>query len=1041
MKKIFLHLALFPFKKRGRIFMKKLNDWENPNLLHINREEARAYSIPFLKDKGTSVQEREKSQLFKLLSGKWDFKYCKNHDPESELFPLLDESVKFDNIDVPSNWQMKGYGKPHYTNVRYPIPLTPPLVPDENPVGLYKRSFEIPEEWSNRELFLIFEGVDSAFYCWINGKFVGFSKGSHMPSEFRITDFISSGKNIIQVKVLQWSDASYLEDQDFWRLSGIFRDVYLIAESKTYIRDVFIKTDLDKKYQNATIKTEIELKNLDRDFEGLIELELIDEKNSILFQQKIENIKIQKAKKKKITFENEVNKPALWNAETPNLYKLIITLRNLNGVECESKSFDVGFRKIEIKNSTLLLNGKPIKLKGVNRHESHPDTGHSVSTNGMLKDILLMKTHNINAVRTSHYINDPRWYELCNKYGIYLINEADLETHGFGYDEPDIPARNPLWKKAFIDRAKRMFKRDKNHPSVIIWSLGNESGFGKNHHAMANYIRSRDSRPIHYEGEHSEKPGDGGPVADIRSNMYPTVQKIIEIAKDKKDKRPYFMCEYAHAMGNSPGNLKEYWNAIWNHDKLIGGCVWEWCDHGIRQYKNGIEFFAYGGDFGDFPNDSKFCIDGMVFPDRIPHPCLIEYKKIIEPVRIEDFNLKDFSISILNRYDFSDLSHLEASYAIIDENSNEIESANFDLPQILPKERKKCKIAIKNNISKDKNLWLNISLKLKAKTPWAEKGHEVAWAQFEISKPKIPNIIIPENKTKWALQKNNHIFDLSFENLLITIDKKNAQLSSISIDGINILNKNPKPNFWRAPTDNDDNWLFGERLGQKWIQSGLDKLIPKILSSELKEIKDGKFSFETKYLLAAKSMKPAFECKTTYNFLQGGLILVEHQIKPNKNLPPLPRIGFEFVLNKGFTNIVWFGRGPHENYDDRKESAKFAKYSYHIDDLFVNYIHPQENGNRCDVRNMKIHNQDGIELIFIGKDSFNFSARRCSLENLTEAKHTYDIKMEDLTYLYIDKKQCGLGSASCGPGPLEEYLIKPVPTNFSFYMTVKKKNF
>lgn len=1021
---------------KGLFFMRKINDFENPNLLHVNRETERSYSIPFLEKDGIP-QKREESKLFQLLSGEWQFKYCENRSSESINFPNNFQTLSFDKIDVPSNWQMRGYGIPHYTNVNYPIPLNPPLVPDENPVGLYQREFEIPELWSQMEKFLVFEGVDSAFYCWVNGKFVGFSKGSHMISEFRITDFLITGKNLLQVKVFQWSDASYLEDQDFWRLSGIFRDVYLIAESTTYIRDLFIRTDLDKKYENAMLETDIELKNLGKNSSGIIEIKLLSKDNQTILKKET-GFGIKSNAKSIIKIKNEISKPSLWNAETPNLYKLILTLRDKDNMELESKGFDVGFRKVEIKNSQLLINGKPVKLRGVNRHESHPENGHTVSVDDMIQDILIMKMHNINAVRTSHYINDPRWYELCNKYGIYLINEADLETHGFGYEAPDIPARNQLWKKAFVDRAKRMFERDKNHPCVIIWSLGNESGFGKNHHAMAEYIRSRDDRPIHYEGEHSAKPSDGGTVADIKSNMYPKVSTIIEIAKDKKDKRPYVMCEYAHAMGNGPGNLKEYWDAIWKYDKLIGGFVWEWCDHGIRQFKDGEEYFAYGGDFGDFPNDDKFCIDGMLFPDRKPHPCMLEYKKVLEPVRVEKYDFKKNSILIFNRYDFSDLSHLKTFYELVDEEGFVISAGQIELPPIAPREKKTCFLPPFPKLDDSRRLWLNISFRLKEKNLWSDKEYELAWAQFKIqNKNSDVKKISPVKTEKWNIQKKENYIELSNKNLSVLIDEEFGKIISISFNGEKIIEEGPKANFWRAPTDNDDNWKFGERIGQKWKAAGFDRLIRKNISSDIKNTADGEFILKTKYFLAAKSLKPAFECSTDFHFLNGGEILINHRTKPDKNLPPLPRIGFEFVLSEGFNTVEWFGRGPHENYDDRKESAKFAKYRSSVKDLFVNYIHPQENGNRADVKILSLFNKNGVKISFIGKPNFNFSARNCSLKNLTDAKHTYDLIMENKTYLYIDKLQSGLGSASCGPGPLEEYLIKPVPANFAFVLMIE----
>jgi len=1015
--------------------MKKRNDWENPELLHVNREEARAYSIPFADSAAAlGARCREDSDRFLLLGGEWSFKYCESPCDESDRFPAKTDFSSFGRIEVPSNWQMKGHGRPQYTNVKYPIPLTPPMVPDENPVGLYRREFDLPEDWRGMEAFLVFEGVDSAFHCWVNGSFAGFSKGSHMMSEFRAGSLLKPGRNSVEVKVYQWSDASYLEDQDFWRLSGIFRDVYLLATPRTYIRDVFIRTELDSKYRDADLQMDLDLRNLGAAASSVsVEAELLDPAGRRILKEQIFEGDVRARAGKQVKTSRKIESPRLWNAEEPKLHRLALTLRDGAGRALESRAFDVGFRRVEIRSGTLLVNGSAIKLRGVNRHESHPDNGHVVSVDDMVRDIVLMKTHNINAVRTSHYINDPRWYELCDRYGMYLIDEADLETHGFGYDEPDIPARNPMWRKSFVDRAERMFERDKNHASVIIWSLGNESGFGRNHHAMAEYIRGRDKRPIHYEGEHSAKDGDGGPVADIRSNMYPTVQRVIEIAKDRKDKRPYVMCEYAHAMGNSPGNLKEYWDAIWAHENLIGGCVWEWCDHGIRQKRDGKEFFAYGGDFGDFPNDSKFCIDGMVFPDRRPHPCLLEYKKILEPVRVEKYDAAKGLLTIFNRHDFLDLSGIEASCSFRDDDGKVLSKVALDLSGIPARSRKTLRIQpCRARPAKGSSLWLDISFRTREACQWAPAGHELAWAQFELINAGMANFNIFEKKTGTPeVSRKGGETRISAGRLQIAINERGGRIETISSDGRILMEKGPIANFWRAPTDNDDNWLFGERLGQKWLQAGLDRLIPKMLKSEIVEGKGG-LTFRTEYLLAAKSLKPAFRCRTRYRIAFPGLVEVAHEVFPDKSLPSLPRIGFEMIMPGDFKSVEWFGRGPHENYEDRKESAKFAKHSCKVAELFVDYIHPQENGNRCDIRWMALADSKGRGLRFAGMPCFSFSARHCSLKNLTDARHTTDLVMEDRIYLYVDKLQGGLGSASCGPGPLDQYLIKAVPAKFAF---------
>ena len=582
----------------------------------------------------------------------------------------------WDRIPVPSNWQMHGYGIPQYTNVNYPYPIDPPHVPQENPVGLYRRAFAVPADWKGRQVFLVFDGVDSAFYCWVNGRQVGYSQGSHMPSEFNVTAFLKpGGKNTLDVQVFQWSDGSYLEDQDMWRLSGIFRDVYLFSAPPLHLRDVFIRTPLDRDCRHATLHVQARLRNYGAAAKShRVQAQLLDGAGGKVLDAEVGRVGALAAGREKLLEARfPIAEPALWSAETPYLYTLLLTLLDSKGNTVEIESFPVGFRQVEIRGGRFLVNGKPVLLRGVNRHESDPDTGHAVSFDSMARDIEMMKRHNINAVRTSHYINDPRWYDLCNRYGLYVVDEADLETHGFGYIADDIPTRRPEWKAAFVDRAERMVERDKNQPCVVIWSLGNESGFGPNHQAMTERIRRTDpTRPIHYEGERATPGYDGPPVGDIESVMYPTVDFLQEQGR-KKDPRPFFVCEYAHAMGNGPGNLKEYWDAIRAHPRLMGGCVWEWCDHGIRQRlrrasrrtKKGADWFAYGGDFGDQPNDGNFCIDGLVFPDRRPHPALLEYKKVLEPVAVDAVDLAKGRVKLRNRYDFLALDHLDAHWRLL----------------------------------------------------------------------------------------------------------------------------------------------------------------------------------------------------------------------------------------------------------------------------------------------------------------------------------------------------------------------------------------
>ena len=621
-----------------------------------------------------------------------------------------------------------------------------------------------------------------------------------------------------------------------------------------------------------------------------------------------------------------------------------------------------------IRDRQFLVNGRPIKFRGVNRHESHPDYGHAVPYASMLEDILLMKRHNINAVRTSHYCNDPRWFELCDRYGIYVIGEADLEAHGFGYDDADIPARNPAWREAFVDRAERMVERDKNHACIVMWSLGNESGFGDNHRAMAEWIRRRDpTRPIHYEGEnHTKNLADPRPVADVASTMYPTVDWFIAEGK-KDDPRPFILCEYAHAMGNSPGNLKEYWEAIWAHKRLIGACVWEWCDHGIRAARTADgriivaarakaemgapvpTFFAYGGDFGDEPHDGNFCIDGMVFPDRAPHPCMAEYKKILEPVLVEAVDALGGKFRLHNRHDFRDLSYLEAAWRLMADD-RVLQQGLLALPSVPARSAAEVHIPLAAFAGEPGVEYrLELYFTLAADTLWAKRGHVVAWSQFDlpIKVQHAPAKI--RLQTPAALRRHDKAGQviLAGEACEFVLDMRNGCLCGCRLEGVELLAEPLLPNFWRAPTDNDRNW--GHGLEGQWKAHGLNRLLCRIEKVDLVQAGSA-WRFVVESVFAAKALKPAFRCRTVYTFHGNGEILVEHVVQPRPDLPKLPRLGFRAAMPAGFDRVEWYGRGPHENYVDRKESAAVGRWQGTVSEQHVPYVRPQENGNKCDVR-------------------------------------------------------------------------------------------
>ncbi|HEY0827819.1 MAG TPA: glycoside hydrolase family 2 TIM barrel-domain containing protein, partial [Bacilli bacterium] len=630
--------------------------WEDPNLLQVNRETSRAYYIPYGTAKSALSGKRGLSPFYQTLNGSWKFQYHTGVKlVEDNFYKEHADVSKWDDLMVPSCWQVNGYNQCHYTNVNYPIPCDPPFVPNENPAGLYVRDFNIREDWETKNKYVVFEGVNACFYLWVNGEFVGYSQGSRVPAEFDLSSVIRTGKNRIVVMVLKWCDGTYLEDQDLWRFSGIFRDVYLLARNKAHIRDVFNKQEISADLQSARLLIELETTGRLK-----IEAELRDAQGQTIGTGT-------SALDGKGNLHLQVANPVLWNAEQPYLYQLYLYSGG------EVLRFQVGFRWIEIENGVFKINGKAVKLKGVNRHDSHPELGQTIPVNHMRKDLHLMKQHNINTIRTSHYPNDPRFMDLCNEYGFYVVDEADLECHGMGSAEDWTEgaahklSANPEWKASFLDRAIRLVERDKNHPCVIMWSMGNESGYDVNHIAMADWTKQRDpSRPVHYEGAAPQYKGNTNvECLDVESRMYSSVEYIEEYACNEDNKKPLFLCEYSHAMGNGPGDLQDYWDMIYKYPKLMGGCVWEWCDHGVlTTAADGTGYYAYGGDFGDAPNDGNFCMDGLVYPDRRAHTGLLELKKVIAPVHVEAVDLKKGSFRIANLYDFIDLSHLTLTWKV-----------------------------------------------------------------------------------------------------------------------------------------------------------------------------------------------------------------------------------------------------------------------------------------------------------------------------------------------------------------------------------------
>lgn len=973
--------------------------YEDLNVMQINRQEPRSYYIPYGSEKAAASKERTQSPFYQNLNGTWKFQYHSSiNNVKDEFYAENTDVSNWDNLTVPSCWQVNGYDKCHYTNVNYPFPCDPPYVPNENPAGTYVRDFNISEKWDNKSKYVVFEGVNSCFYLWINGDFVGYSQGSRIPAEFDISPFVKKGKNRMSVLVLKWCDGSYIEDQDLWRFTGIFRDVYLLARDNSHIRDVFVKQELSEDFKTAILKCEID-STLTTEISAILK----DMSGNAIAQGKLsistDNI-----------LELQINDPILWNAEAPYLYSLYLYAGE------EVLQFNTGFRKIETKAGVFMVNDKAIKLKGVNRHDSHPELGQTIPLKHMIKDLMLMKSHNVNTIRTSHYPNDPRFLNLCDEYGFYIIDEADLECHGVNNaGDFHLLTNNIAWEKAFLDRASRLVERDKNHPCVIIWSMGNESGYGINHISMAKWTKNRDgSRLVHYEGAAACYQGCKDiDCLDMESKMYASVEYIEEYALNEENIKPLFLCEYSHAMGNGPGDLKDYWDIIYNYPKLMGGCVWEWCDHGIKtSTENGQEFYAYGGDFGDTPNDGNFCLDGLVYPDRTPHTGLLELKNIIAPVRIEVVDVNKGKIKVTNLYDFIDLSHLSLIWRV-EQNGLVINQGEISDLKVAPGNTE---IFALNYITVE-NAILTISLVQKKDTLWQKSGYEISFKQFELPLKKSDE---PKDEYVPSIKvlKDANLVTIEGFDFCHSFDLYTGSFVSITKNYMEMINSVPKFNIWRGPIDNDRN------IKLKWMEEGYDKAVMHVYNSELVNLTETSVEIHVDFSLGAYIKLPILHGKAIWKVDGTGEISLNTQIKVRENLVFLPRFGVQLSMPNGNEEVEYYGFGPHESYIDKCQSVKRGQYLTTVDAMFENYLVPQENGSRYKTQWVTITNALGMGLKITSNKDFSFNASHYTPEDLTEAGHPYQLEKRKETIVNIDYKMSGVGSNSCGPELLEKYQLK-----------------
>lgn len=996
--------------------------WENPKQLQINREAPRAYYIPYADAESAGARKRGRSPFYRTLNGGWKFRYYANLKFVPEDFHQADAEVSdWDDRVVPSCWQTQGYDQMHYTNVNYPIPCDPPFVPDDNPVGVYVREFQLEAGWDSKEKYAVFEGVNSCFYLWLNGQFVGYSQGSRMPSEFRITPYLQGGTNRMTVLVLKWCDGTYIEDQDMWRYSGIFRDVYLLARDPVHIRDVFVRTEFEEGYAAASLRPEIELTG-----SGIVKASLLDAegRNIAHAEMNLEG---------RGTIELKVTAPVLWNAEQPCLYCLLLVCGE------ESLAFQIGFRDVSAKGGIFRINGQAVKLKGVNRHESHPSLGQTIPLEHAIADLKLMKRHNVNAIRTSHYPNDPRFYELCNEMGFYIVDEADLECHGIGmagdWKEGAFHwlSNNPDWREAFLDRAERLVERDKNHPCVVLWSMGNEAGYGDNHIAMAEWTRRRDSsRLVHYEGAAAGYKGSSNTEAlDVDRRMYPSVAELERMANEPGRAKPVFLCEYSHAMGNGPGDLQNYWDVIDRYPNLMGGCVWEWCDHGIaRTDEIGRSYFAYGGDFGEQPHDGNFCIDGLVSPDRVPHAGLLELKQVIAPVHFEAVNLQQGLFRVKNRYDFSTLSHLDLLWKIESE-GRIVRQGRINGLDCAPQESTEIALPIADTVSarEEATAYLTLSCRMNSETAWADAGYEVAFAQYELHKGAP---VVPATRRSSLLEAKECDGRLTISGLdfRYTFDLSQGMLASMMRHGVDMLDKPARFQLWRAPTDND------RGVRKSWEEYGFDRASMKVYRCEWNRTgAEEEVEVCVRFSLGGYTRAPLLHGEAIWRVDRSGTIGLRTDLEVKSGLPFLPRFGLELWMAKGNEEVEYSGFGPHESYIDKRRSVKRGVYRTTVDGMFEPYIRPQENGSRYETEWAVVANALGMGLRLSSPDGFSFQASHYDAHDLTKAAHTNELKPRPQTIVNADYKMSGIGSNSCGPELLEAYRFDE--KKFSFALNLE----
>ena len=998
--------------------------YENLSVLHENTMPARAYYIPASKRMDSLVEHREESDRMQLLNGTWKFQYFNSiYDIQDSFFEKNYDTENFDEIQVPSVWQMAGYDTHQYTNIRYPFPFDPPYVPQDIPCGAYVHTFEYSRDEKAPKSFLNFEGVDSCFYVWINGSYIGYSQVSHMISEFDVTDVLQDGTNTVAVLVMKWCDGSYLEDQDKFRMSGIFRDVYILKRPEQAISDYHIKT----KIEDMIAKVELDMKFY---FPVNVKISIEDRNGAVVAVGSIaeEGVAVL-----------EIASPELWNTENPYLYKLILETENEVIVD------HIALRKIEIKDQIIYLNGQKIKFRGVNRHDSDPVTGFTISREQIITDLTLMKQHNFNAIRSSHYPNVPFFYEMCDKYGFMVIDEADIEAHGpfmlYRKEDTDYNrfkrwnekiADDPVWEEAIVDRVKLMVERDKNRFCIVMWSMGNESAYGCNFEKALEWTKNFDpDRITQYESARYRNYDETYDYSnlDVYSRMYPALSEIQEYL-DKDGSKPFLLVEYCHSMGNGPGDFEDYFQMIQDNDKMCGGFVWEWCDHAIAHgtAENGKTIYAYGGDHGEEIHDGNFCMDGLVYPDRTVHTGLLEYKNVYRPARVISYDKESGELMLHNYMDFDDLKdYVKISYELTQDG---LVISKGKLPEVSVAPHSEGKTNLKINVPENGKCYLKLIYHLKKELPLLDEEHILGFDEIEVSKDdakcKLAEKWLQKTAVDSELQVNENDTQIHIKGreFAYTIDKRTALFTEMKFAGREYLNHPMELNIWRAPTDND---MY---IKSEWKKAHYDKAYTRAYTTEVVQGKHG-VKITSHASVVAETVQKILDVMITWKIEVAGKIDADIEVTKDDEFPDLPRFGVRMFLDKKLSAARYFGMGPQESYCDKHQASSHGLYQANVDDLHEDYIRPQENGSHYDCEYVELNNSR-YGIVVSAENAFSFNASYYTQEELEKKTHNYELTESDSLVFCVDYALNGIGSNSCGPVVLEQYRFDDVLFRFQF---------